>query len=154
VTITTPDATNVTFTRPVGGARQPRRDAVPVETRARTIAIGNDRTMSSHAESSPEPQLGRPTEPAVPPTPPDVSKTLEKSRTGYTWIGLIAAALIGIVVLIFILQNLEGQQVHLLFWSFSLPVGILVLLSVIAGALVMALVGGVRIVQLRRAVKR
>ncbi|WP_406231491.1 lipopolysaccharide assembly LapA domain-containing protein [Nocardia sp. NBC_01009] len=111
--------------------------------------------MTSHAEESSEPQLGRPTEPVVPPTPPKpVARTLAKSRTGYTWIGLIVAALIGILVLIFILQNLEQQRVDLLFWDFSLPVGILVLLSAIAGALVMALVGGVRIVQLRRVAKR
>ncbi|MFE7801173.1 lipopolysaccharide assembly LapA domain-containing protein [Nocardia sp. NPDC057440] len=111
--------------------------------------------MTSHAEESSEPQPGRPTEPVVPPTPPKpVAKTLQKSRTGDTWIALIVAALIGILVLIFILQNLEQQRVDLLFWNFSLPVGILVLLSAIAGALVMALVGGVRIVQLRRVAKR
>ncbi|MGW4767584.1 LapA family protein [Nocardia sp. NPDC004278] len=85
---------------------------------------------------------------------PTGRKTVAKTRTGQTWVGLIVAALIGIVVLIFILQNLEEQRVDLFFWDFSLPVGIMVLLSVIAGALVMALVGGVRIFQLRRAVKR
>ncbi|WP_328403950.1 LapA family protein [Nocardia sp. NBC_00403] len=111
--------------------------------------------MTSHAEESSEPEPGRPPEPVVPPTPPKpVAKTLEKSRTGDTWIAFIVAALIGILVLIFIMQNLEQQRVDLLFWDFSLPVGILVLLSVIAGALVMALVGGVRIVQLRRVAKR
>ncbi|WP_433683711.1 lipopolysaccharide assembly protein LapA domain-containing protein [Nocardia sp. CA-119907] len=129
--------------------------------------------MTSHAES-PEPER---TEDVAPPSPtgpktveptgrttveptgsttvePTGRKTVAKSRTGQTWVGLIVAALIGIVVLIFILQNLEEQRVDLFFWDFSLPVGIMVLLSVIAGALVMALVGGVRIVQLRRAVKR
>ncbi|MGS2805566.1 LapA family protein [Nocardia sp. MW-W600-9] len=76
------------------------------------------------------------------------------SRTGYTWIGLLAAAVIGIVLLIFIIQNLDQAQVNLLFWDFSLPLGITVLLSVIAGALVMGLVGGVRILQLRHAAKK
>ncbi|MEV5835987.1 lipopolysaccharide assembly protein LapA domain-containing protein [Nocardia sp. NPDC052112] len=113
--------------------------------------------MTSHAES-PEPEH---TEEVAPPSPadrktvePSGRKTVTKTRTGQTWVGLIVAALIGIVVLIFILQNLEQQRVDLFFWNFSLPVGILVLLSAIAGALVMALVGGVRIFQLRRAVKR
>ncbi|WP_433732988.1 LapA family protein [Nocardia sp. CA-129566] len=121
--------------------------------------------MTSHPES-PEPER---TEDVAPPSPtgpetveptgsttvePTRRKTVARSRTGQTWVGLIVAALIGIVVLIFILQNLEEQRVDLFFWDFSLPVGIMVLLSVIAGALVMALVGGVRIVQLRRAVKR
>lgn len=79
-------------------------------------------------------------------------KEVEKSRVGNAWVALIVAALLGIVLLIFILQNSESTQVEMLFWNFSLPLGVTILLSVIAGALVMALVGGVRIVQLRRAV--
>ena len=81
-------------------------------------------------------------------------KGVEKSRVGNAWIALIVAALLGIVLLIFILQNSESTEVEMLFWNFSLPLGVTILLSVIAGALVMALVGGVRIVQLRRAVHR
>ncbi|MET9215228.1 MULTISPECIES: LapA family protein [unclassified Nocardia] len=88
--------------------------------------------------------------PAKRATPPGV----HGSRTGYAWIGLLAAAIIGIVLLIFIIQNLDQAQVNLLFWDFSLPLGITVLLSVIAGALVMGLVGGVRILQLRHAAKK
>ncbi|MGW0179789.1 LapA family protein [Nocardia sp. NPDC003345] len=79
---------------------------------------------------------------------------LGRSRVGIAWIALIVAALLGIVLLIFIIQNSESADVEMLFWSFSLPLGVTILLSVIAGALVMALVGGVRIIQLRRAVNR
>ena len=61
---------------------------------------------------------------------------------------------IGIVLLIFIIQNLDKVRTNLLFWHFELPLGVTVLLSVIAGALVMGLVGGVRILQLRHAAKR
>lgn len=81
-------------------------------------------------------------------------KGVHGSRTGYTWIGLLAAAILGIVLLIFIIQNLDQARVEMLFWDFSLPLGITVLLSVIAGALVMGLVGGVRILQLRHAAKK
>lgn len=77
-----------------------------------------------------------------------------KTRTGYTWLGLITAALLGIVVLVFILQNLENARVELFAWTFQMPIGVMVLLSVIIGALVVALVGGWRIFQLRRAVKK
>ncbi|KAF0847836.1 LapA family protein [Nocardia caishijiensis] len=79
---------------------------------------------------------------------------LHGSRTGYTWIGLLTAALLGIVLLVFIIQNLDKARVELLFWSFELPLGITVLLSVIAGALVMGLLGSVRILQLRHAAKK
>lgn len=81
-------------------------------------------------------------------------RKLAKSKTGYTWTGLVIAALLGILVLIFILQNPDKADMQLLFWNFAIPLGVLVLLSAIIGALVMALVGGARIIQLRRAAKR
>jgi uncharacterized integral membrane protein len=76
------------------------------------------------------------------------------SRAGYTWTALVAAVVLGILVLTFILQNLDKAQLTLFFWTFSVPLGVTMLLSVITGALVMALVGGWRILQLRRAAKR
>ncbi|MFE1591739.1 lipopolysaccharide assembly LapA domain-containing protein [Nocardia sp. NPDC058705] len=120
--------------------------------------------MSTHAESGASPAEHDPpttehtdkhskaVEPAK--TAPVTHDAVHGSRTGYTWIALIAAALLGIVLLVFIIQNLDKVRTELLFWSFELPLGITVLLSVIAGALVMALVGGVRILQLRHAAKK
>ncbi|WP_084495044.1 LapA family protein [Nocardia shimofusensis] len=90
--------------------------------------------------------------PTVAPEVPGESKSL-RSRTGYAWMSLIAGALILILLLVFILQNLTSVEVSLFFWEFNLPLGVAVLLSVIGGALVMALVGGVRIMQLRRVAK-
>lgn len=75
------------------------------------------------------------------------------SKTGYAWSGLVAGAIILVVLLIFILQNLDQVPVSLFFWDFTLPLGVTVLLSVIIGALLMALVGGLRILQLRRLAK-
>ncbi|MFD6156727.1 lipopolysaccharide assembly LapA domain-containing protein [Nocardia sp. NPDC060256] len=124
--------------------------------------------MSTNADHLPDPEPAFPDEPitsappaAGPPattTPPAVPAAKHRqslsSRTGNTWIALIAGALILIVLLVFILQNLDQVDVGLFFWHFSLPLGVAVLLSVIGGALVMALVGGVRILQLRRAAKK
>jgi uncharacterized integral membrane protein len=76
------------------------------------------------------------------------------SRASYTWIGLVIGALLGILLLIFILQNLNDATVTMFFWDFTMPVGVTVLLSAIGGALIMALVGGIRIVQLRNVAKR
>ncbi|MBF6354682.1 DUF1049 domain-containing protein [Nocardia higoensis] len=91
--------------------------------------------------------------PLVEPGVPGEPKSL-RSRTGYAWMSLIAGALILVLLLVFILQNLTSVEVSLFFWEFHLPLGVAVLLSVIGGALVMALVGGVRIMQLRRVAKR
>lgn len=104
--------------------------------------------MSTNADDLPDPDAFQP-----PQTPTVTSKKSISSRTGYAWVGLVAGALILIILLIFILQNLESIRVSLFFWQFNLPIGVAVLLSVIGGALVMALVGGVRIMQLRRAAK-
>ncbi|RDI48991.1 LapA family protein [Nocardia mexicana] len=110
-----------------------------------------------HADTPAKPQT--PQSPKTPPatrptTTPAPRKRSLKTRTGYTWVALVAAAVLGIVLLIFIIQNQDQAQVNLFFWEFSLPLGITILLSVIAGALVMGLVGGWRILQLRRAAKR
>ncbi|WP_063050687.1 LapA family protein [Nocardia arthritidis] len=113
--------------------------------------------MSTHPEypTEPDPDLSQrryTTPPGAPPVAP-VNKSLS-SRTGYAWSGLVTGVLILVLLLIFILQNLEQIQVHFFFWDFSLPLGVTVLLSVIGGALIMASVGGVRILQLRKAAKQ
>ncbi|MGY1895725.1 LapA family protein [Nocardia gipuzkoensis] len=113
--------------------------------------------MSTHAEHPPEPDpdLSHRKHAPRPSAPPAAAtnKSLS-SRTGYAWSGLVTGVLILVVLLVFILQNLEQTQVDFFFWNFSLPLGVTVLLSVIGGALVMASVGGVRILQLRRAAKK
>lgn len=129
--------------------------------RAAVIAVGDDAVMSTNAEDLPggtdsvAPPTAPPVTPKAPPTtPPTVTRRKSiSSRAGYAWTGLVAGALILVILLIFILQNLQTIRLSLFFWEFNLPVGVAVLLSVIAGALVMALVGGVRIIQLRRAAK-
>ncbi|MEV0076939.1 lipopolysaccharide assembly protein LapA domain-containing protein [Nocardia neocaledoniensis] len=121
--------------------------------------------MSTNAESGASAAAHEPTTPKAEPPAKHrreeqvpvkrvTPKGVHGSRTGYTWTGLLAAAIIGIVLLVFIIQNLDQAKVTLFFWDFSLPLGITVLLSVIAGALVMGLVGGVRILQLRHAAKK
>ncbi len=108
--------------------------------------------------ATPEPATGS-KPPAVPDTTrPDTTtrprKQSLRTRAGFAWTSLVAAAIIGIILLIFILQNLNQVKVTLFFWSFSLPLGVTILLSLIAGSLVMSLAGGWRILQLRRAARR
>lgn len=81
-------------------------------------------------------------------------KSLGRTRISYTWIGLVAGTLVLLLLLVFILQNTEQTDYAFLLWSFSLPLGVGVLLAAISGALIMALVGGIRILQIRRAITR
>ncbi len=68
---------------------------------------------------------------------------------GSAWIGLVLGALVTILLLIFIVQNSMSSDVQYFGWSFALPLGVLVLFAAIAGALIMAMFAGFRILQLR-----
>ncbi|MDO5097974.1 MAG: lipopolysaccharide assembly protein LapA domain-containing protein [Corynebacterium sp.] len=88
-------------------------------------------------------------------TPAPASKPAVKSSfAGGTWVALIAGALLLIVLLVFILQNQQPVDLTLFAWKFTFPAGVGFLLAAIAGALIMALVGGVRMLQLRRQIKK
>ncbi|MFT4042053.1 MAG: LapA family protein [Gordonia sp. (in: high G+C Gram-positive bacteria)] len=76
------------------------------------------------------------------------------TRTRATFAGLIIGVVILILLLVFILQNLGSQRIDLLFWEVNLPVGVSLLIAAIAGALIVAIAGGARTLQLSRALKK
>ena len=98
------------------------------------------------AKKSAEP-LAKPTYPAMEAKQPS---GVQGSFAGGTWIALIAGALLLIMLLVFIMQNQDQVDLVLFAWNFRFPAGIGFLLAAISGALIMALVGGVRMFQLRR----
>ncbi|AKC37453.1 hypothetical protein BKG83_16990 [Mycobacteroides chelonae] len=79
---------------------------------------------------------------------------VKRTRAAATWTGVILGLLILILLLVFILQNLTDTTTHFLSWEIQMPLGITVLFAAITGAALTALVGGVRIIQLRRAAKK
>lgn len=68
---------------------------------------------------------------------------------GNAWFTLVIGAILLIVLLVFVLQNLDQVQVAFLAWEFSMPIGVVILFAAIIGALVMALLAAMRILQLR-----
>jgi uncharacterized integral membrane protein len=74
--------------------------------------------------------------------------------TGGTWIALILGALILVMLLIFILQNNVSADFAYLGWTFTLPLGVAMLFAAIAGVLVMALFGSVRLIKQGHRVRR
>lgn len=79
---------------------------------------------------------------------------VKRTRAAATWTGVILGLLILLLLLVFILQNLTDTTTHFLSWEIQMPLGITVLFAAITGAALTALVGGVRIIQLRRAAKK
>jgi uncharacterized integral membrane protein len=73
-----------------------------------------------------------------------------RTRTSGLWTGLILSSVVLLFLLIFILQNNAPVQINFLAWTGTLPTGVALLLAAIAGLLLVAIPGGLRILQLRR----
>ena len=104
------------------------------------------------------PTTAKPTTPAPttsnsPAPPARKQPVIKRTRISALWIALIAGLVVLVLLLIFILQNLDRVTVQLLAWEFSLPLGVGVLLAAIAGAVIMAVVGAIRIYQVRKVAK-
>ncbi len=72
------------------------------------------------------------------------------TRTGFVWAATIAVLLLLTVMIIFILQNQVRVWVNFLGWTGVLPLGVALLIAVVAGGAMVALGGAARIAQLRR----
>ena len=68
--------------------------------------------------------------------------------------GLIAAAAVMVLLLIFILENAHSVNVHFFGADLRLPLAVALLLAAAGGALLVGTVGAARISQLRRAANR
>ncbi|SMY12981.1 LapA family protein [Brevibacterium jeotgali] len=74
--------------------------------------------------------------------------------SGGVWVSLILGAVITVMLLVFIIQNNTAAQFQYFGWTFSLPLGVAMLLAAIAGVLVAGIVGSVRIFVLSRRLKK
>lgn len=89
----------------------------------------------------------------VPPDQPPAKDPLRNSRVSRLWVGLIAFALLLILLIIFIAENTNRVKVTYFGASHQLPLAVAMLLSAVAGVLLMAIAGTLRIFQLRRRVR-
>lgn len=75
--------------------------------------------------------------------------TVARSRMGGLWVVAITFALVLLLLMIFVLQNGQSAKVSFLGFHGNLPMGVALLLAAIFGALLVALPGTARIMQLR-----
>jgi uncharacterized integral membrane protein len=92
--------------------------------------------------------------PVTPRTTPRLEPPVTHSKVSELWVGLILSALVLVFLLIFILQNGAPVQIAFLALEGTLPTGVALLLAAIAGLLLVAIPGSVRIMQLRHAARR
>lgn len=84
----------------------------------------------------------------------DTAAKVRRSRTGGLWVGLILSALVLLFLLVFIVQNDQSVQISFFAADGFIPLGVALLLAAIAGILLVAIPGSLRILQLRRAARR
>ncbi|MGD7000994.1 LapA family protein [Corynebacterium halotolerans] len=98
-------------------------------------------TAPAPAPATPAPRTGR-------------GRATTGSLAGSTWVAMVVGLLILILLIVFILQNQQQVELNLFAWSFQFPAGIGYLITAIAGGLIIALVGMVRMMELRRQVRK
>jgi uncharacterized integral membrane protein len=119
-------------------------------------------TPHDPADDRPDPAVAAPhardtaPEPATPPHAAglDSRGRVKATRASGLWIGLISAAVLAVLFLIFIAQNSRKVTIHFLGFDGELSLAISLLLSAVIGALVVAVPGIVRISQLRHALRK
>lgn len=131
-----------------GPDRRPEGDTGTAPSDAARPA--SDRATYGNAPSY---STGEPVTPAAGTTPapraggaPDRKVT----RTGVIWAAVVAALVLLILLIIFILQNQELVLVKFLGFEGSVPLGMALFIAAVTGAVLVAVAGGARILQLRR----
>jgi uncharacterized integral membrane protein len=122
----------------------PDTDPIPVQSAVPPQANGPRPTTV---------QPGEPTTAAVPPATRQYAQ-VRRTRISGLWVGVTAAAVVLLVLLVFIIQNGQSAKITFFGGSMNLPLGVALLLAAICGVLVVAVPGYGRIIQLRRAMRR
>jgi uncharacterized integral membrane protein len=73
-----------------------------------------------------------------------------RTRLSGTWVGVIIAALVLTLLLVFILQNTKSVKISYFNAVVRMPIGVALLLAAIGGVLFAAVIASMRIWQLRR----
>jgi uncharacterized integral membrane protein len=73
---------------------------------------------------------------------------------GGLWVGLTLAAIVLLLLLVFILENSQQAGISYFGAHGHLPLGVALLLAAVAGVLLVSIPGSVRILQLRKTARR
>ncbi|WP_122818688.1 LapA family protein [Nocardioides pantholopis] len=120
-------------------------------------------TPTTPGPASPDPTT-EPTEPTTAPAPAPADRAsrrarreddpLRGSRTSGVWFGVIIAAIVLILLVIFIVQNTQSVRVSYFGWDGEAPLSVSLLVAAVAGMVLAIIAASLRILQLRRRVRR
>lgn len=78
---------------------------------------------------------------------------LRRSRTSGAWVGVVAAGVLLLLLVVFIAQNTQDAHISFLMWEGDAPLSVALLVAAVIGIALTAVVGTLRILQLRRRVR-
>ena len=96
-------------------------------------------------------QAGPPSEPAQAPQP---YEKIRRTKFSGLWVGVTVAAIVLLVLLVFIIENSQTVDVGFFGAHWHLSLGVAMLLAAIGGILLVAIPGYGRIIQLRRGLRK
>ncbi|WP_297453779.1 lipopolysaccharide assembly protein LapA domain-containing protein [uncultured Corynebacterium sp.] len=138
-------------------ANQPNNDR-PLFDDAPAYSPNDYEAPAPEQDNLPEPvaesQAEKESAPASAPAPAPGPRKVKKTTAGSMWVGLVISAILLIVLLVFILQNQQETALNLFGWTWNFPVGVGMLFAAILGALITALIGGWRMLDLRRQIRK
>ena len=92
---------------------------------------------------------------SAPTAPPPVgSQPVPRTRAGAAWVGLAAAALIAVALIVFLVQNTRSVEVSFLWMTARTSLAIALLIAALGSVLLTLTLGTARITQLRRLARR
>lgn len=128
--------------------------AAPDETSAASADSVDSVSSASYEGALSEGKLSRREKKALKKQQGKQEARVQGSLAASTWVGLVIGLLLLILLIVFIMQNQQQVPMNFLKWSGEFPAGIAYLIFAVAGALLMALVGGLRMLELHRQVRR
>lgn len=91
--------------------------------------------------------------PPVVPTP-EPSAPVPATRTGAAWVALVAAALLAVLLIVFLAQNTRSTEISFLWMTASTPLAVALLIASVGSVLLTVVLGTARITQLRRRIRK
>lgn len=116
----------------------PRPDAVPVDA----APVPPSEASRREGQGNPAPSSAQP------------RQRVRGTRTGRVWVGVCAAALITVALIIFMIQNTRTVRVTFLGLTGSTSLALMLLIAAVGGILLTLILGSARILQLRHAVRK
>lgn len=97
----------------------------------------------------------RPTPPPQPmPTTTPSHAQVPTTRTGAAWVALTGAALLAVLLIVFLVQNTRSVEISFLWMTANTPLAVALLIGAVGAVLLTLVLGTARIAQLRRLVRK